>query len=130
MRFAKFDNHYSEISGFYDARDSKEIMYVNNEELPARQMLTIAHELGPKFLHEEWLKSSQYKVLYQKQLNDLSLEKDPKKQEADCFAAHLLAPKFILDKYRDVATIDDLSTLFVVSRPVIQNRLSSLVHER
>lgn len=49
--------------------------------------------------------------------------KDFREQEADVFAAHLLVPKFLLDRYYKIASIDDLSQLFVVSMPVIKNRI-------
>jgi Zn-dependent peptidase ImmA (M78 family) len=57
-------------------------------------------------------------------LRDQSLTtKDPIEQEANAFAAHLLVPRAMLEKYRGLASIAELSELFAVSMPVIKNRL-------
>lgn len=116
--FAEFAPEDNSISGLYDADENAVI--VNQDEFPPRQTFTVAHELGHKRLHEEWLKSSDYKVLLRDQLAN---SKDPIEQEANNFAAHLLVPKFLLDKYRKIASIKELATLFAVSEPVITFRL-------
>jgi Zn-dependent peptidase ImmA (M78 family) len=106
------------VSGFYDAAD--DAIYVNKDEYPKRQTFTIAHELGHRVLHREWAASNEYRVL----LRDPSLMViDEKEQEANAFAAHLLVPAGMLAKYRDIASVEELSKLFVVSMPVIKNRL-------
>ena len=115
VTFSGLDN----VSGFYDALENS--IYVNENESPVRQTFTIAHEIGHKVLHEEWAKSTEYKVLLRESLELPS--KDPREQEANSFAANLLVPRFMLDKYKDFATVAELSNLFMVSRPVIQNRL-------
>lgn len=118
VRFVVFRTKSKEISGFYDFEDRT--IYVNSEEYPKRQTFTVAHELGHYRLHEEWARSGDYRVL----LRDQSLEeKNPREQEANAFAAHLLVPRSMLDVYRRVATIEELSDLFLVSMPVIRNRL-------
>ncbi len=106
------------VSGFYDAQD--DAIYIAMGEYPKRQTFTIAHELGHRLLHREWAASNDYRVM----LRDQSLMViDEKEQEANAFAAHLLVPRDMLDEYRHVASIQELSTLFVVSMPVIRNRL-------
>lgn len=106
------------VSGFYDAED--DAIYVAKGEYPKRQTFTIAHELGHRLLHREWAATNDYRVM----LRDQSLMVvDEKEQEANTFAAHLLVPRNMLDEYRHVASIEELSTLFVVSMPVIRNRL-------
>lgn len=106
------------VSGFYDAED--DAIYIAKGEYPKRQTFTIAHELGHRLLHREWAAGNDYRVM----LRDQSLMvMDDKEQEANAFAAHLLVPRQMLDEYRHVASIEELSRLFVVSMPVIRNRL-------
>jgi Zn-dependent peptidase ImmA (M78 family) len=116
--FAEFPEKFKNVSGFYDP--SEDSIFVNSAEHPRRQTFTIAHELGHSILHKEWAMSAEYKVLLRDQ--DLAV-KDPIEQEANAFAAHLLVPRDMLDKYRRVASVEELSNLFAVSMPVIRNRL-------
>jgi Zn-dependent peptidase ImmA (M78 family) len=116
--FAVFSPDLDRVSGFYDAEE--DTIYVNKNEYPLRQTFTIAHELGHRVLHAEWAKSTEYKVL----LRDDIFNDDPVEKEANAFAAHLLVPRFMLDKYWKDTKIEKLSELFAVSVPVIQNRIS------
>ena len=118
--FADFKGEDDKISGLFYAEKNE--IYVNKNEFPQRQTFTIAHELGHKFLHEEWLKSSSYQVLMRDPTP--AALKDPKEKEADAFAAHLLVPRFMLDKYYKLASIEELAKLFAVSIPVIRARMS------
>jgi len=117
--FADFKDEDDKISGFFFAEKNE--IYINKHEYPQRQTFTIAHELGHKFLHEDWLKSSNYQVLLREPIP--SVANDPKEREANAFAAHLLVPRFMLDKYYKIASLDELAKLFVVSVPVIKARL-------
>lgn len=116
--FANFEGDDDKISGFFYGEKNE--IYVNQKEYPQRQTFTIAHELGHKIMHEEWLNSSNYKVLLRTSIND---SEDPKEKEANAFAANLLVPKFMLDKYYKIASIEELATLFMVSAPVIRARI-------
>ncbi len=117
--FVTFEVDKQNVSGFFDCEERS--IFVNRDEYPLRQTFTIAHELGHKILHEEWAKSSDYKVL----LRDSSYQSDePHEKEANAFAAHLLVPRSLLDKYWKRLNVDQLSTLFAVSVPMIKNRLS------
>jgi Zn-dependent peptidase ImmA (M78 family) len=116
--FGNLDAKYNHISGFYDAEENT--IFVNKSEYAPRQIFTVAHELGHTRLHQDWVKSADYKVLYRDQLLEA---KDPKEQEANCFAAHLLVPKYMLDKYYGIASVSELASLFAVSTQVIQNRI-------
>jgi Zn-dependent peptidase ImmA (M78 family) len=116
--FAEFDE--GDIAGFYDAEEVA--IYVNKDEYPARQTFTIAHELGHHLLHREWANSTDYKVLL-RESRDGDLPKDPYEQEADAFAAHLLVPRHMLRSYSPYASTSDLTRLFMVSAPVIRNRM-------
>jgi Zn-dependent peptidase ImmA (M78 family) len=119
VHFVAFKKVGTGISGFYDADDNA--IYVNSDEFPLRQTFTVAHELGHKILHEDWAKSTSYKMLLR---NAGEQSTDPYEREANAFAAHLLVPRFMLDLYWRKNTLEDLSRLFAVSVPVIQNRIA------
>jgi Zn-dependent peptidase ImmA (M78 family) len=118
VHFVTFSGTSTNISGFYDYEE--QAIFVNKDEYPLRQSFTIAHELGHKILHDEWAKSSEYKVL----LRDGPANGDPIEQEANSFAAHLLVPRYMLDHYWPELNESDLSRMFAVSVPVIKNRLA------
>jgi len=120
--FANFTGTSSNVSGFYDCKDNS--IYVNKDEYPPRQTFTIAHELGHKMLHEEWANSGEYKVLWR---DVAGQEQDAKEVEANAFAANLLMPKFLMDRYIDRGiSPSQMATLFAVSLPAMRNRLSKL----
>ncbi len=118
VSFVEFEKNLNNISGFYDFEE--DTIFVNMNEYPLRQTFTIAHELGHRILHAEWAKSSDYKVLMREDTGTI----DPKEAEANTFAANLLVPRFMLDKYWEGLPVIQLSLLFVVSVPVIKNRIS------
>lgn len=118
ISFVEFEKNLNNISGFYDFEE--DTIFVNKEEFPLRKTFTIAHELGHRILHAEWAKSSDYKVLMR---GDVRTD-DPKEAEANTFAANLLVPRFMLNKYWEEFSATQLSELFVVSVPVIRNRIS------
>lgn len=117
--FVTFEPEKRNVSGFYDCEERA--IFVNRDEYPLRQTFTISHELGHKVLHEEWAKSSSYRVLLRDQEYGGD---DPHEKEANAFAAHLLVPRFLLDEYWKRLTVEQLSTIFAVSEPMIRNRLS------
>lgn len=118
VSFVEFEKKLNNISGFYDFEE--DTIFVNMDEYPLRKTFTIAHELGHRILHAEWAKSSDYKVLMR---GDVPTD-DPKEAEANTFAANLLVPRFMLNKYWEEYSATQLSELFVVSVPVIRNRIS------
>ncbi len=107
------------ISGFFNSKEKA--IYVNKNEFTPRQTFTIAHELGHHQLHRAWAESKDYKILYREQLT--KKQTDFREQEANAFAANLLVPNFILNKYKNIASISELATSFVVSESVIKYRL-------
>lgn len=118
--FVAFEAHKQNVSGFYDCEERA--IFVNKDEFPLRQTFTIAHELGHQVLHKDWAKSADYRVLMRDQ--DYAGD-DFHEKEANFFAANLLVPRFMLNRYFDKLSVDELSRLFAVSVPVIKNRLSS-----
>jgi Zn-dependent peptidase ImmA (M78 family) len=117
--FVTFEPEKKNVSGFLDYEERA--IFVNSEEYPLGQTFTIAHELGHKLLHEEWARSNEYRVLLRDSDYDGS---EPHEKEANAFAAHLLVPRFMLDKYYSRLNVEQLSTLFAVSAPMVRNRLS------
>jgi len=108
----------NEIAGFMDF-DKKKIV-VNKDDPPNRQRFTIAHELGHYLLHKDYVKDeSRYNVLLRRPLKDLDYTKE--EQEANCFAANLLVPKEMLEKYKKIPNSISAS-LFAVSEDVIKFR--------
>lgn len=125
LRYADFPRD-KDVSGFIDVRTSS--IYVNAAEPPTRQLFTIAHELGHWLLHnEQVLDGNQYRVLTREPLD---VPKPRIAQEADWFAAELLVPRFLLDKYFRHAPVrpsrPSLARIFGVTEEVIGYRLKNL----
>lgn len=119
--FVGFDEKHSNISGFYDCEENA--IFVNKDEYPLRQTFTVAHELGHRVLHEDWAKSNEYKVLLR---NPADQDQDFREKEANGFAARLLMPRKMMDRYWQSLSVEQLSQLFAVSVPAVKNRLSFL----
>ena len=122
VKFVNFTGDYERVAGFYDPTDNT--IYVNKVEYPKRQTFTIAHELGHALLHKDWASSENYAVLWRDP--ERNHPDDPREKEANAFAAHLLVPADLLDTYYYELglKVPELSRLFVVSVPVIKNRLA------
>lgn len=118
VHFVKFSGEHTQIAGFYDFEDNA--IYVNADEWPLRQTFTVAHELGHAILHREWARSGEYTVLLR---NGAYSGEDAHEKEANAFAAHLLVPRSMLNRYWTNLSIGELSRLFAVSVPMIENRL-------
>ncbi len=110
------------VSGFIQFDPLRII--VNNDISPNRMTFTIAHELAHFLLHREWAESKAYQVLPRK--NEYTERKPPQEQEADCFAAELLVPRDMIERYKDFASPRELARIFAVSEDVILNRFNSL----
>lgn len=100
----KMSQEYKDVAGFYDA--GSEIIYINSSDKPTRKLFTIAHELGHIFLEHK-----NYSVLFRVPKKDTSYTKAEK--EANCFAANLLMPDFMLKTYMTKynLTINDSSKM-------------------
>ncbi|MDP2193326.1 MAG: ImmA/IrrE family metallo-endopeptidase [Alphaproteobacteria bacterium] len=119
IELVKFDDN--RISGMMKFETNT--IYVNSEESPKRINFTIAHELGHHFLHRDLYLNNQdkYEVFYRKPID--SDENTCMESEANTFAANLLVPRKVLDKYHEIASVESLSNLFAVSEDVIRFRL-------
>lgn len=119
-----FKDHNDLVSGLIVPE--KKTIYVNKYEQDNRQAFTIAHELGHWIMHKPELEKgdSELAVLYRKTGPGGNV--DPKEKEANCFAANLLVPKSLLDKYPlEKYTIPELAQIFGVSEQVIAFRLAN-----
>lgn len=119
--FARFSGKSRDISGFYDCEENA--IYVNEEEYPPRQTFTVAHELGHSVLHRDWAMSADYQVMWR---DPREQRQDFRESEANFFAAELLMPRFLTDKYWDKLSTVQMARLFAVSVPAMKNRLSHL----
>jgi len=116
----KEDADRENVSGFFDA--SKNAIIVNSEQGIARQTFTVAHELGHKILHSEWLDDAN-EILYR----SAYVSQDWREQEANFFAANLLLPKFMMDDYKEKyglneKDLDLWAGVFCVSKEFMANR--------
>jgi Zn-dependent peptidase ImmA (M78 family) len=115
VRYSLFKPEYKDIAGFIEP--NKPIIVVNDEDSPPQQNFTIAHELGHYILEHE-LTSNSY-CLFR---NPAKQKITPVEQEANCFAANLLVPTYILQEYLNrypFADDDQLSKIFGVPSNVI-----------
>lgn len=119
--FATFAKKHSQVSSLYSYKNNT--IYVNKAEQPSRQVFAIAHELGHKILHEEWAKSENYQVLLREQLEFPGLNNY--EEEANIFASHLLIPDSFINKYRNIASIDELARVCMVPKSIIRKYLGS-----
>jgi Zn-dependent peptidase ImmA (M78 family) len=120
VNFVTFSGDGEGVSGLYDP--AQDAIFVNQREPGVRQTFTIAHELGHKVLHEEWAKSEAYKVLWR---DPRRQGNDRWEQEANFFAANLLMPRQMVDRYKNLP-ISSLAAIFAVSEQVATFRLQKL----
>ena len=120
VAFVSFSGESDGVSGLYDP--SKDAILVNQKEAGVRQTFTVAHELGHRVLHQEWAKSEAYKVLWR---DPRRQTRDRWEQEANAFAADLLMPRQMLDRYRRLP-VSSVAKIFAVSEQVATYRLHNL----
>lgn len=120
--FADFPREKQNVSGFLNFNERA--IYVNRDDSPGRQTFTIAHELGHGIMHTDLIRRypSDYQVLYRAPIGSV---RDPLEQEANAFAANLLVPREMLEKFRYHASVAELARLFIVSEDVIRYRLQN-----
>lgn len=109
------------VSGLYDYETNK--IYINKDQAANRMTFTIAHELAHAVMHRDYAKSNNYKAMPR---SNVHVNKPAVEKEADVFAAHLLVPPKTLRRYKDIATTEELATLFAVSPEVVKIQLSFL----
>lgn len=107
------------VSGFINPNEGR--IYVNKDIPANRKTFTIAHELGHHVLHRDYTRSGEYRIL--PRLDEYDEGKPDEEKEADAFAANLLVPMKLLQRYKDHASVPELARMFLVSQAVILNRL-------
>lgn len=119
LKMGKFDE--SNVSGAFDRKNNT--IFVSESEPYNRQAFTIAHELGHFILHED----KQVDTFYRTDSLKLGEKKDEKELEADWFAAALLMPKMIVERFWTVShDIEHMARLFGVSSIAMRYRLKHL----
>jgi len=123
VMYADFNDELrGKISGFIDLENNQ--IVVNKATAPTRMVFTIAHELGHFEMHRDWARSEKYRVLPRR--DSYEGAKPPEEQEADAFASHLLVPRAVLRRYKDIASIPELARMFCVSEVVVLNALKRM----
>ena len=92
---ADFKDYASKISGFIDG----DTIFVNEKDSQARQVVTIANLLGRFILYKDKLTGDgAYNVLRRAPIGEMT---GPVEEDANYFAAMLLIPDILLEKYKD-----------------------------
>jgi Zn-dependent peptidase ImmA (M78 family) len=105
----------STVSGFIDVKNKRIIL--NKKETENYKAFTIAHILGHYLLHRISLEQNPntYAIVYRRPIGEAQ---DPLEKESNCFAAHLLVPNELLEKYKDYDT-NTIAKIFGVPVEVI-----------
>ncbi|MDD3531113.1 MAG: ImmA/IrrE family metallo-endopeptidase [Candidatus Pacebacteria bacterium] len=83
---------YFDVAGFYNNKDKT--IYVQASDKPWRKLFTVAHEIGHNVLGHK-----NYEVLFRVQNKDQRYSEV--EREANSFAASLLMPNWMLNRYLD-----------------------------
>jgi len=114
------DFNDSAVSGTYER--SNNAIYVAADDPKTRQLFTVAHELGHYFLEPD----KKEEVFYRNQINEFT-NTDGSEQEANWFAASLLMPRELVEKYWNQDNdIEILAARFAVSIAAAHWRLKNL----
>lgn len=109
-----------DLAGYYDK--AARTIYVSRDDPYYRQAFTVAHEIGhfvrhEQLPHERFLRTDSVALATDREIE----------QEANWFAASLLMPRLLLDRYwplhRDVKSV---AAVFGVSTLAMQYRLQNL----
>lgn len=121
MTLKQGDFGRSDISGAYDKKNRS--IYIAQSDSYSRKAFTIAHELGHYVLHE----SKDVETLTRAEALRLGEKKPDIEQEADWFAASLLMPRKMLERFWAITyDVDRMARLFRVSYSLMDYRLKHL----
>ena len=119
ISFKDFGGDPEVLAAYFGVQfEDENSIYVNTTHSIQAQFFAIAYQLGHRLMHKSWTESDNYRSMGPEELE--IPYKCWRSQEAHCFANNLLVPKFMLDKHRHVASIDELAKLFMVSRTRIR----------
>ena len=118
----QFPDEIGNIAGMIDMENRT--IFVNESSSDSKKSFTVAHELGHWILHQSALRRdpTRYAVVYRHDTDTSPI--DPIEAEANSFAAHLLVPRSMLDRYHEVLSVPKLARLFGVSPDIIERRLA------
>lgn len=124
--YADFKPEISQqISGYLEfLEDENARIVINSDISPKRKTFTIAHELAHFLLHRQYAQSEGYQLLPRS--NHYSVSKPDVEREADAFAAALLAPKHLVEQYKDIASLPEMSKIFVTSEEMLKWRIHNI----
>lgn len=109
------------ISGFY--KKSEPAIYIAEDESYTRQVFTVAHEIGHFLLHAD----KQEDTFLRSQFTLLDAEEKDTEREANWFAASLLMPKELVERFWLVTkNIEQMARIFGVSYTAMRWRLKNL----
>lgn len=111
------DSIMADIAGLLDFERKK--IFVPHKDPFNRKSFTIAQLLGHFLLHKEKFADGQFGMVMRRPIGATD---DPLGAEANTFAAHLMVPTRLMDKYLKYATIADLAQIFAVPPDVIRFR--------
>lgn len=103
------------VHGFFDSQD--DTIYVNRKDTVSEKMFTVAHELGHKVLHEDYLKDAAKYIARMKEPHGAMV---PQEREADLFARALIAPKDMVDRYSKFASQVEMEQMFLTNHRLIK----------
>lgn len=112
-----------DISGRFDIVNGIPTCYIRNTDVEQRQRFTLAHELGHFVLNHGggFRDNSASFNIY---------NYDQREIDANAFAAELLMPKlaidYVIEKLKNIHSIDEFARLFNVSIPAMTYRLKNL----
>jgi Zn-dependent peptidase ImmA (M78 family) len=92
-------------------------IYLNRKTEPNSQRFIVAHEIGHLMLHETGL-------VFRDVLSSTGLR--PREVEANAFAADLLMPRWMIQAYAPLGSLEDLARTFNVSSRAMSIRLENL----
>ncbi|MCT4617579.1 MAG: ImmA/IrrE family metallo-endopeptidase [Candidatus Gracilibacteria bacterium] len=116
----EFPESVDNISGMLDIENKT--IFINKNDADTRKAFTVAHELGHYVMHQQELaQNDSYAIVYRKE----NKNRDIIERQADQFAAHLLAPKFLLDNFVADFSAPQLAKLFGVSPQMMEFRLTN-----
>lgn len=109
------------ISGYYHRKEKK--ILVNEKDSYQRRSFTVAHEFGHFFLHKQAETET-----FKRTTTVINREEETlQEQEANCFAASLLMPKPVVNKFCSIIKDPlEISMRFCVSSLTAHYRLKNL----
>lgn len=107
------------LLSFFNKEDNS--IYINKNVIPNIQTFAIAHKIGHYVLDREYLFNDLiYKPLEEKLIYNPITNEDYK---ANIFAKNLLMPKFMLDKYKQIANKEELSKIFMFNKQIFNKQI-------